>query len=141
MKEIHLVATAIALFFSALGWGQSTEFKTTRNLGFSESNKIQTVDIKIAEKTVRLSLEIICSVKEGSVTIEIFNPSGEKQGEFSVESTESEKDESLFSLLKDGVSGQINKRIIEPALGKWTIKFTPENASGRVNIQSIQLME
>lgn len=141
MKFSKSITTVIITLFLCVGaFAQSTEFKTTRNLGFKESSKVQTVEIKISEKTSTLSIEILCTVKKGIVTIEIYNPSGEKQGEFSVESMESEDDGSLFSILAEGVSGQINKIINDPELGKWTIKFTPKQASGRVQTQSVQIM-
>lgn len=130
----------LTLFLSIGAFAQSTEFKTTRNLGFKESSKVQNVAIKIPDNTSALRLSINCAVKKGNVTIEIYDPAGEKQGEFSVESIETEDDGSLFSMLKDGVTGQINKYISKPKMGAWTIKFIPKNANGRVEIQSWQEM-
>lgn len=130
----------LALLISLTSLAQSTQFKMDRNLGFKETSKEQTVKVKISEKTSTLTLEILCSVKKGAVTVEIFNPAGTKQGEFSVEGVESEKDSSLFSILNDGVSGQIKKIINDPELGDWKIKFIPKNATGRVQFHSNQIM-
>ena len=135
-----IITVMLTMFLCIGAFAQSTEFTTTRNLSFKESSKIQNVEIKISENTNGLALSIKCGVRKGTVTIEIYNPEGEKQGEFSVESMESDDNESLFSLLKEGVVGQINKRITKPQAGKWIIKFIPNNASGGVEIQSHQSM-
>ena len=140
LKSIPVLV--LVLFFSQTLMAQnSTEFTTKRNLGFKESSKVQSVDVKISEDTEALRLKILCNVRKGDVTIVILNPSGEKQGEFSVEGNEgSEDDGSLFSMLKEGVSGQINKDINQPIKGTWVIKFIPKNATGRVEIHSSQYM-
>ncbi|MCD2259910.1 hypothetical protein [Psychroserpens luteolus] len=136
-KSITVIIFTLFLSFGALA---QTEFKTTRNLGFKASSKTQSVNIKLSENTTALQLFINCAVKKGSVSIVIYDPSDEKQGEFSVESIESEDDGSLFSMLKDGVTGQINKYINKPQKGNWKIVFIPINATGRVEIQSSQQM-
>ncbi|WP_299334504.1 hypothetical protein [uncultured Psychroserpens sp.] len=140
MKFPKLVSVVIlSLLFSLSAFAQqSTEFSMTRNLGFKESSKVQTVDIKISEGTSALRLDIKCGVRKGDVTIEIYDPEGTKQGEFSVESIETEDDGSLFNMLKKGVEGQINKFIKNPQSGTWTIKFIPKNSTGSVKILSWQ---
>ena len=137
LKNQLPILFAFVISFST--FAQSTQFKTTRNLGFKESSKTQEITINIKEKTAGLSLEILCVVREGMVTIEIYDPSGQKQGEFAVESVESEDDGSLFSALADGVSGEIKKSVRDPQLGKWIVKFIPKNATGRVTINSVQV--
>lgn len=137
-KSISTIAILLMFCQSILAQG-STEFTTKRNLGFKESSKTQTVDLKISDNTEGLRLKIMCNVREGDVTIIIINPAGEKEGEFTVEGNEgTEEDGSLFSMLKEGVSGQINKTIAKPSQGTWVIKFLPKNATGRVEIQSSQ---
>ena len=131
-----ITVLVLSLFLSIGTFAQSTEFLTTRNLGFKESSKVQNVEIKITENTSALRLSIKCGVRKGNVSIQIYDPSGEKQGEFSVESMESDDNDSLFSMLKEGVTGQINKYISKPQKGTWIIKFIPKNANGRVEIQS-----
>lgn len=141
MKFSKAITTVIITLFLCVGaYAQTTEFLTTRNLGFKESSKVQNVEIKISDNTEALRLSITCGVKKGNVTIEIYDPANEKQGEFSVESMESDDNDSLFSILKEGVTGQINKHISKPQKGTWIIKFIPKNANGRVEIQSWQDM-
>ncbi|WP_111683916.1 hypothetical protein [Winogradskyella tangerina] len=140
MKRLLIFLPLLFVVFSSTAFAQSTDFKITRNLGFKESSKIQSVDIKISEKTSTLKLEIACAVRKGTVTIEIYNPENEKQGEFTIEGMESEGDGSLFSELTEGVTGHINKIINDPSLGNWQIKFIPKDATGRVNIQSRQVL-
>lgn len=138
-KSMSLIALMLLFSINAVSQG-STEFVTKRNLGFKESSKVQTVNVDVQHDTKELRLMIKCNVRVGNVTIEIFNPVDIKQGEFSVESLETENDDSIFSMLKEGVSGQISKQIEKPFPGKWKIKFTPENASGVVEIHSFQNM-
>jgi len=135
-----ITVLVLTLFLSVGAFAQSTEFMTTQNLGFKESSKTKNIKVKVTESTSLLNLNIKCGLREGTVTIEIFDPSGEKQGEFSVESIETEDDGSLFNMLQKGVEGQINKLIDKPKKGIWSIKFTPKNASGGVEIQSVQQM-
>ena len=137
-----ILPIALVLFFCLPITAQNkTEFTTKRNLGFKESSKIQQVELKIAKNTEGLRLNILCNVKKGDVSILIFSPSGEEHGEFSVEGAdETEDDGSLFSMLQQGVSGEINKDINQPEKGVWVIKFVPKNATGRVEINSSQFM-
>ena len=139
MKRL-LIILPLIFFVCNTSLAQGTDFKMTRNLGFKESSKMQNVNIKIAEKTSTLTLSINCAVRQGIVTIEIYDPNNEKQGEFTIEAIESEGDGSLFSELNEGVSGNINKLINDPSLGNWSIKFIPKDATGRVNIQSRQVL-
>ncbi|WP_179345702.1 hypothetical protein [Winogradskyella ursingii] len=138
-----IMSLILTLTFSLSTLAQSTEFKTSRNLGFKDSSKTQEITINIKEKTSNLTFEILCKVKEGNVTVEIYDPSGHKQGEFAVESIESQSDSdgevSLFSAIADGVSGEIKKAVYEPELGKWVVKFIPKKATGRIQIISYQL--
>ena len=135
-----LVTVVLLLCITNVIYAQSTEFKTMRNLAFSESSKTQAVEINISKGTAQVNLDILCSVNEGNVTIEIYSPSGEKHGEFSVEGLAVDDSGSLYSSVKEGVSGQIMKRIINPEIGKWIIKFIPKKASGDVRIATIQYM-
>ena len=135
VKIKHLGLMLLLLSGSML-MAQATDFTTTRRLGFNNSTKTQTVEIDTPKNSSSLGLQILCTVKNGAVKIEIFNPSGKKEGEFSVESTENEGSNSLFDLLDEGVSGEINKMIYEPHVGSWKIKFIPENATGKVQIVS-----
>lgn len=136
-KSIYVTVLTLVLSFSS--FAQSTEFTTTRNLVFNQSSKTKSVDVKIPKAIEALSIEIRCGIKKGNVTIQIFDPSGVKQGEFSVENTEeSEEEQSLLSMMRENVVGEINKYIKKPVSGTWVIKFLPENATGHVEMRSSQ---
>ena len=133
MKQL---LTTLMLLSGIIVYSQSTDFTTTRRLGFNNSVNSQSVEIKSPKDTSTLSIQILCSVENGAVTIEIFNPSGKKEGEFTVESTETETSNSLFDLLNEGVSGEINKLVNDPEVGSWIVKFNPDKATGKVQIVS-----
>jgi len=133
MKQVLVL---LAILSEALLFAQNTEFTTTRRLGFNQSIKTQQVEIDAPENTAQLNLKILCSVEKGAVKIQIFNPSGEKEGEFKVEGTETESTGELFDLLQNGVSGEINKKVYDPEKGAWLVKFIPEKATGKVQIIS-----
>jgi hypothetical protein len=133
MKQLLVLMT---ILIEGLLFAQSTEFTTTRRLGFNQSVKTQQVEIDSPENTAQLNLKILCSVEKGTVKIQIFNPSGKKEGEFKVEGTETESTGELYDLLQNGVSGEINKKVYDPEKGSWLVKFIPEKATGKVQIIS-----
>jgi hypothetical protein len=84
-----------------------------------------------------MSLWIASNISEGDLTIEIYDPSGDKKGDFSIgcvlnkikqgNSTDEDKSREI-------VQGRINKSINNPLKGTWIIKIFPKNATGQIQI-------
>ena len=140
MKRLLTISIfLIALCISHPAIAQSFTFDLKRSINLTSNDKDdQSIILNVTEKTSSLGLDINCKVLLGSLKIEIYNPKGEKQGEFAVESQLKEKlplnyDESLNREL---VEGKIEKIISDPIAGKWIIKLIPTKTYASIKINS-----
>jgi len=104
-------------------------FATTVKLE-GESGKKEVV-IVVEEENPFLHLNINGSVKTGSVRVEIIDPSGKRQGSFTIENSDNGNGEM--------VNSSINKNIKNPSTGKWKIQVTSEKATGNIYVSSMQM--
>lgn len=150
MKISHsILILVIALFASQLLSSQNTRFDLNRTIilgnseKFESNSEIRNVILKVDKKTAAFSLNIACKVQLGILTVEIYDPNGEKQGEFSIESHRKSKmsiNGSKVSIFRnpksENVEGNISKQINEPVKGNWIVKLIPKGAIADINIQS-----
>lgn len=141
---VKLFAGTLTFMFllTNLSFGQGTELDLKRSISLSGDSETEEIEIKV-EETVLLNINIKSNVKVGGLTIEIYDPNGEKQGNFSVGSQLNLNKSSMESKDKksknEEVSGQIEKKIKEPVNGNWIIKIIPNKAEGTVLIRSKQV--
>jgi hypothetical protein len=108
------------------------------------SSKVRNIPLKIDKKNAMLFLNIACKVQLGNLTVEVYDPNGEKQGEFSIENhntftfTNDNKTQTTAYRKLDSeiVEGNISKNISSPIFGDWVIKLIPKKALAEINIQS-----
>jgi hypothetical protein len=106
-----------------------TNFSVERNIRLENDSKVDEVLINIKPKTQKLDLAISSSVKKGKITIEIYDPSGVRQGNFTVETQ-------IGTAKEEVVNGNIRKSLFEPEAGNWKVKITPANADVKIRIQT-----
>lgn len=106
-----------------------TNVSVERNIRLENDSKQHEVVINIKPKTQKLDLLISSSVNKGKITIEIYDPSGVKQGNFTVETQ-------IGTAKEEVVNGNIRKSLFEPEAGNWKVKIIPAEATGKIRIQT-----
>ena len=106
-----------------------TTFDHRRMIEFSQSSEVEEVKITIKGGTKEFDLQIKGTVHEGELTVEILDSKGAKKGNFTIETQ-------VNSAKHELVSGNYRKALIEPQQGQWTIRITPKNATGNIQIQT-----
>jgi len=95
---------------------EKTQFLTQRRIEFSNTSEKQELTIKVNMQNCTFDLEIKSSVNNGELEVEIYDPAGKKQGNFSV------------GCQINTQSKNINKTIINDFFnGKTTSKNTQAN--------------
>ena len=138
-----------------------------RTLEFTNATNTEEIKIEVELVDCFFQLEVKSSIMNGELKIEIYDPTGKKQGSFSVgcqintksktikktnindfiygktKAVETGKGKKINSSnktseLNEFVSGSTSKSIHNPMLGDWIVKFIPSNADGYVIIASRQ---
>ncbi|MEE4176711.1 MAG: hypothetical protein V2I46_04305 [Bacteroides sp.] len=136
MKKLLNIILAYLILVPTVNAQERTVFNTERALILENESKEQQITIDVSETYDALSLNIGANLHEGKLTIEIFDPSGEKQGNFSI-GTQLEGVSNPGT--RERVQGKINKVFENPRKGKWLVKISPLNAKAQINIQVRQI--
>lgn len=115
-------------FFSSQG--SRTKVDMERRIELEHDSKTEEVFIEIKEKDQQLLLLISSSVRDGKLTIELYDPNNIKQGNYTIETQ-------LKSKKGEQVNGNIRKSISEPQTGKWRVKIIPKDVTGDVKIITV----
>lgn len=142
-KSIKLIATVSLILFMvpiaiAQHKGNCSNSNTTRSIELDDSSSNEVVKVEVKDNAKHLMIGVSSTISSGSLTMEIFDPKGNKQGNFSVESMMSSSSSSKGKN-KESVCGQLNKSFQDPMKGDWTIKLKPKKVSGKIQINSHQL--
>ncbi len=130
-----LVITLSSISQSLLA--QDAQFNLDRKINLKNQDSVEkNIKINVSEGTINVYLGIECKVSMGNVTIEIFDPNGVKNGNFSIESQIEEELPIRAEYYNEIVEGQIEQRLESPIKGTWVIKITPEKATGNVHIKT-----
>lgn len=115
---------------------QSTVVDLDRKVSLEATTKTEEFAVTVGEKASRLDIMIQSWVSAGELTIEIYDPAGEKVGNFSV----GNQMQTEVSVPVDGkeeqVKGRISKNVKEPAQGRWVVKVIPQKTTGKVEMRS-----
>lgn len=127
-KSIKIIVTvSLLLFMAPLAFGQHCGNTTTRTIELEDSSDNEAIKLEVEGNTECLQIGVNSTIKSGSLTMEIYDPKGDKQGNFSVESQIS-SNTSSGGKKKELVCGQLNKTIKEPMAGTWTIRLKPKKS-------------
>ena len=132
-KSIKLLSIFTVLFFLSMPLiaQECSGISLNRNIQLNKSSDIEEIKIDVAKNTNHMNIGVNSTIRSGSLTVELFDPKGNKQGNFSVESQISSNDQK-----KECVSGQMQKTIKNPMSGHWIVKLKPKKAQGEVSICS-----
>lgn len=131
-KSLIYIASLLLLFQQNSIFGQTTQKKFNIDSYVSFNKQSESTEIKFPVLQVgNLNMVIESNIKEGELTIELYDPQGEKQGNFTIGSP-------TFSS-KESIRGSVSKKITNPLKGEWIVKFITKNASGVTEIICHQL--
>lgn len=131
-KTILGILLISVLFTSSAIAQERTSFNIHRTIELKNDSETKEVNIEVNEKECRFNLIINSLAEAGEIRVEIYDPEGKKQGNFSVGCDVDSKNSN------ETVNGMISKTIENPALGKWKVKILPKNASGKVMVEFSQ---
>jgi hypothetical protein len=155
MKKLlcRILTTFLCLFVMTSfisGQEEATTFNLERQIILNGESENLEVILSVSEQDNGLILKIKSNIQEGDLTIEIYNPKNEKQGNYSIGSqlkstksssnkNQTEKELEALGINKEKVQGTITRSIENPLKGNWVVKIIPKNAKGMVTIVSDQL--
>lgn len=125
-----------------------TTFDVNRVIFLKSDSEEKKVTIPVDENYNNLKLSIAATIQQGDLIIEIFDPKGAKQGNFSIgcqvggqktPKGESQTETSSDSNIMEQVQGRISRMIKNPVKGNWIVKLTPKSARGQVEIFCSQI--
>jgi len=132
MKKIIPISTLLFLLFAISALGQANQKRLNIETAVSFNDQSETTDLKFpVSQMTTLNMSIGTRTNQGELTIELYDPQGEKQGNFTIGSP-------TFSS-KEPVTGALEKEITNPKKGEWIVRFIPKNASGSVEVNCTQL--
>ena len=149
MKKILNVFVCVFLFSSFLASiasaqtisnNERTSYNLHRKISLQNCSEVKEIKIEVNEKGCRFNLRVRSAITAGKVKLEIFDPIGKKQSNFSI-GCQTDPELTLNSLSPDKhviteeVIGLTAKLIENPMLGDWLVKITPEKAVGNVTIE------
>ncbi len=105
-----------------------------RSIEFNGSSDTEQIKVEVSEGSKDLTLQVNGTIKSGYLTVEIFDPKGNKKGNFSIESQISSSDTK-----KEMVCGQMSRQIKDPMKGSWIVKLIPKDVVGDITINSMQI--
>lgn len=100
-----------------------------RSIEFDGSSDQENITIDVSENTNKMHISINSTVDSGYLTVELYDPKGNKKGNFSIESQLTSNNKK-----KELVCGQMQKHIDDPIKGKWIVKLVPNKVYGKVSI-------
>ena len=104
-----------------------TKVDLRRTVQLEDDSKPFEVIINIKTNVQRFEFMITSSVRSGKLSIEVFDPSGIRRGNFSVGTQ-------LNSKIEETATGNIKKSLFEPQPGDWKIKMIPTDGTGTIRI-------
>lgn len=105
----------------------------SRNIELDDSSDTEDIKIEVSDEVKKMFIGVNSIIESGYLTVEIYDPSGNKKGNFSVESQLKSSNKK-----KEQVCGQMQKQIDDPEKGTWRVKLIPKNAVGQIQIQTSQ---
>jgi len=128
LKDSIIVGTAYNFNYSS----EETDFVLTKRVHLDNNSGSKDMVIAVTDNTPELLLSVECNLESGILAIEIYDPKGNKRGNFSVKGDNS-NDKSGWS---EVVEGFINKRFTNPLRGDWTIKFISKKVTADIIINT-----
>ena len=107
-----------------------TQSTISRMLEFEESSDLTKVSLEVKANSHEMEIHVRSDISEGTMVVQILDPSGEEQGQFTVGTTET------GSKVKEVVQGNLRKQLQYPDPGNWTIVIKPSKATAQVKVMT-----
>lgn len=131
LKSLISIGSLLLIFLPNSIFGQTNQKRLSIQTDVAFNSQSENTEIKFPILQLgNLNMNIESHINEGELTIELYDPQGEKQGNFTIGSP-------TFSS-RESVRGSLSKRIVNPIKGEWVVKFIPKNASGTIEIDCVQ---
>ena len=139
--RVLLISTVIICFFTqaALTYGQDSiraniKIKTLTLKGGSGE---QEVSLPLRDSLSYINFEIKAVITAGELTVELFDPTGEKYGNFSLAGSPSSSNKQDAEFVRGKTynaeaSGSLVRYVKYPKRGMWKAKVITKNAAGVV---------
>ena len=131
-NTISLVAVLFA--FSSFCFAQE-ELSLARSwsLSFDNESEKAEVKVKMTDEYNYMKFIVNSSFTKGKMLVELIDPNGKKQGNFTVKAYgEIKKGKNTNS--KSRVAGNMQKAFKHPLIGTWIIRAIPSSATGELQI-------
>ena len=144
MKKLFLTIPVILLVFlisTALALGQDNKkLLFDKQLQLDGKTETQEITMPFKDSLEYVSIKINAVIQSGELTVELYNPSGEKYGNFSISGVISKVTKKEELLLRGhsystGASGNLLRTIKDPQRGLWKAKLITKKAVGVINFQ------
>lgn len=126
-----LPVSGYSYYTNTLFNSERTDFSLNRTIKLDDHSGEQIIPVEISDTTSEFLLTINCGVQSGLLTVEIYDPTGAKKGNFSVKG-----DYSSSSSWSEDVGSVINKRFMRPLKGTWSLKFIAKKVSADIHIST-----
>jgi len=120
---------------------QDNSLNLHHSLSLNEKSIEQSIKVDVAGDVEKLKIDIRCSLDQGEVIIELYDPEGKRQGKFTLGS----KTKTGNTVSADGKAdveredGKLEKIVTNPVNGNWVIKITPTKTKAQVSIRTTQI--
>lgn len=136
-----VILISILSIYSAFGQDK-TKYDIQKLIKLNNESDVQEIVLPVKDSLNSVTIVVYSDILAGDVTIEIYDPTGEKNGYFSIGCqsntiiTDNKKylGKTVYRTNPDKASGNLSRTIKKPIGGDWKVKIIPKNAIGTVNI-------
>ncbi len=107
------------------------EQKLDTNISLDKEAEVKEIPLELEREVHALFWNVSSGISSGIISIELYDPNGVKQGDFSLNGPSRTRDRPH----KD-VHGSMNKQFKKPLTGQWKIRIIPRDAKGFVSIKA-----
>ncbi len=143
-KSLTILSITFLISFFNINFlfGQDeTKLNIQKLIKLNNESEVKEVLIAVQDSVKTLMILVSSNIQAGDVTIEIYDPLGEKHGSFSIgcqpvmfNKSAYPKGKSTYITNADRAYGNLSRSTINPVKGEWKLKITPKNATGSVNL-------
>lgn len=143
-KSLNFLSITFLISFlsiNTLSGQDETKQNIQKLIKLNNESEVKEVLIPIQDSVKSLMILVSSNIQAGDVTIEIYDPVGEKHGYFSIgcqpvltNKTSNPSGKSTYTTNADRASGNLSRTVKNPVKGDWKLKIIPKNASGTVNL-------
>ena len=145
MKKSLTILSIIFLisFFSinSISGQDETKQNIQKLIKLNNESEVKEVLLAVQDSVKSIMILVSSNIQAGDVTIEIYDPVGEKHGYFSIgcqpvmaNKIVNPTGKSTYTTNADRASGNLSRTVKNPVKGDWKLKIIPKNASGTVNL-------